>query len=151
MTTHTAGAYKDKSVTKSHNNTLATIATENAHWALRLALAGVFVFHGISKLMDVGMFANMMNLPYAIALLVALAETVGGIAILAGAFTKDWVTRIGAAMFVPVMLGAISMVHWGQWNFVPSETHPMGGMEFQVTLLLIALYFVITGNKQTKA
>ena len=38
------------------------------------------------------------------------------------------------------------MVHWGQWHFAASETHPMGGMEFQFTLLMIALYFVIVGN-----
>lgn len=38
------------------------------------------------------------------------------------------------------------MVHRGQWSFVASESHPMGGMEFQVVLTLIALYFVAKGN-----
>ena len=84
---------------------------------------------------------------HTVALLVALAEFGGGIAIIVGGFTKDWITRLGALSIVPVMIGAITMVHWGQWNFVPSDSHPMGGMEFQVTLLLIALYFVIRGNK----
>ena len=64
-----------------------------------------------------------------------------------GAFTRDLVTRLGGLAIVPVMLGAIIMVHSGQWSFVPSETHPMGGMEFQVVLTLIALYFVIKGNR----
>lgn len=57
-----------------------------------------------------------------------------------------WVTRLGAAMIIPVMLGAIVMVHWGQWNFLPSQTHPNGGIEFQVALLLVSLYFVAKGN-----
>ena len=55
-------------------------------------------------------------------------------------------TRIGAAMQIPVMLGAIALVHWGRWNFVPTDDFPMGGMQFQVTLALVALYLVITGN-----
>ncbi len=63
-----------------------------------------------------------------------------------GRFLYDWMTRLGALILMPMMLGAISLVHWGQWSFAPSETHPMGGMEFQVTLLLIALYFVLRGN-----
>jgi putative oxidoreductase len=41
----------------------------------------------------------------------------------------------------------VVLVHWGRWNFLPSETHPMGGIEFQVVLGLIMLYIVITGNK----
>lgn len=117
-----------------------------AHWALRIALASVFIYHGIGKFTDLAGFAQMMQMPEFIALLVALAETVGGVLVIAGGFMKDWITRLGALMFIPVLIGAIFMVHWGQWNFVPSETHKMGGMEFQVVLLLISLYLVITGN-----
>ncbi len=49
-------------------------------------------------------------------------------------------------MNIPVIIGAIIIVHWGRWNFVPSETHPMGGFEFQTVLLLLMLYLVFTGN-----
>ncbi|MEA2079108.1 MAG: hypothetical protein U9P00_04490, partial [Pseudomonadota bacterium] len=62
---------------------------------------------------------------------------------------SDVVTRIGAFLNIPVMIGAVALVHWGRWNFQPSETHPMGGIEFQVVLGLIMLYIVITGNKGT--
>jgi putative oxidoreductase len=119
----------------------------NAHWTLRIALASVFIFHGWLKLAALGGFSQMLGLPISVVLLVALAEFVGGILILAGAFTRDWVTRLGAGFFIPVLAGAIAMVHWGQWNFVPSENFPMGGSEFQVTLLLISLYFVLKGNR----
>ena len=128
-------------------STIMDRATQHSHWALRISLAGVFIFHGIGKFMMLESFAEMMGLPLLITVLVALAETVGGIMVLAGARMNDWVTRVGAAMFIPVMLGAITMVHWGQWSFVASDTHPMGGMEFQVTLLLVSLYLVIKGNK----
>ena len=118
-----------------------------AHWTLRIALASVFIFHGWMKLMALEGIAQMLGLSVPVVLLVALAEFVGGILILAGAFTRDWVTRLGAAFFIPVMAGAIALVHWGQWNFVPNADFPMGGAEFQVTLLLTSLYFVLKGNR----
>jgi len=122
----------------------------NAHWLLRIAFASVFIFHGSLKLLDLEGFTNMLPISYTEVLLVALAETVGGILILIGGFGKvaifDLATRIGAAMNVPVILGAIWIVHWGRWNFLPAESHPVGGMEFQVVLLLMILFFVIVGN-----
>ena len=62
---------------------------------------------------------------------------------------SDLATRLGAALNIPVMIGAIVMVHWGRWNFVPSETHPMGGMQFQVVLALVMAYLLIIGNGGT--
>ncbi len=118
-----------------------------AHWTLRVALASVFIYHGAQKFAGLEGFAQMMNLPYAVAQQVALAEFVGGALVLAGGFTRDWVTRLGAGFLIPVMVGAITLVHWGQWSFVPNENYPMGGSEFQVTLLLISLYFVLKGNR----
>ena len=118
----------------------------HAHWFLRVALASVFLFHGIGKLVDVAGFAGMMELPIVVAWLVTLAEVGGAVGLVVGAFGRDLLTRISAAAFIPVMLGAIVMVHWGQWSFAPSESHPMGGMEFQVVLILIAAYFVVKGN-----
>ena len=118
----------------------------HAHWFLRAALASVFLFHGIGKFMDLAGTAEMMGgMPMAI--LAAVMETGGGALILFGGFGNDLLTRIGGLLIAPVMAGAIAMVHWGQWSFAPSETHPMGGMEFQVTLLLLALYFVVVGNE----
>jgi len=118
----------------------------HAHWFLRAALASVFLFHGIGKFMDLAGTAEMMGgMPMAI--LAAVMETGGGALILFGGFGNDLLTRLGGLLIAPVMAGAIAMVHWGQWSFAPSETHPMGGMEFQVTLLLLALYFVVVGNE----
>lgn len=117
-----------------------------AHWSLRVAVASVFLYHGIGKFPNLSGMAEMLQLPVYVVLLVALAETVGGALVLVGGFLKDWMTRLGALMMTIVIAGAIVMVHWGRWNFVPSESHPMGGMEFQVTLLLILVYLLIKGN-----
>ncbi len=117
-----------------------------AHWLLRIALASVFLYHGILKVIALGGFVEMSGLPMPVAALVAFAEVAGGAGIIVGAFTNDLITRLAALAIIPVMLGAIFMVHWGQWNFLVSESHPMGGIEFQTVVLLIALYFLIMGN-----
>ena len=125
--------------------------TKNAHWLLRIALASVFVYHGLLKFTNLEGFAQMLPISYFAVVLVAAAETGGGLLVLLGGFRDDVIsdlaTRIGAALNIPVMIGAITLVHWGQWNFVPSETHPMGGMQFQSVLILIMLYLVLTGNR----
>ena len=118
----------------------------NAHWLLRVALASVFLFHGVGKLVDVGGFAQMAGLPFAVAALVTFAEIAAGVGIIVGGFTNAMITRLSALAIIPVMLGAIGMVHWPRWSFTPAEGFPMGGMEFQVVLTLIALYFLIVGN-----
>ncbi len=93
----------------------------------------------------------MLPISYTQVVFVALAN-VGSILVILGGFHKfrlsDLATRIGAALNIPVMIGAISLVHWGRWNFVPTDTHPLGGMEFQVVLVLVMLYLIITGNKK---
>ncbi|MFU8831143.1 MAG: DoxX family protein [Wenzhouxiangella sp.] len=125
----------------------------HAHWLLRVALASVFLYHGIDKFTGagIGAFSEMMGMPVFIGFLVALAEVLGGIGIIVGAFMSGLITRLGALAMIPVLLGAIFMVHWGQWHFMATETHPMGGMQFQVVLLLVALYFLIVGNGEPAA
>ncbi len=122
-----------------------------AHWFLRLALASVFLYHGLTKFPVLQPMADMLQMPVVMIVLVALAETAGGALVLLGGFLNDWMTRLGALVLVPVMLGAIFMVHWGQWHFKATETHPMGGMQFQVTLLLVALYLLVRGNNVNTA
>ena len=125
--------------------------SSNAHWLLRIALASVLVFHGVLKLMNLEGFAQMLPISYTAVVLVALAETGGGLLVLLGGLrndaTFDLATRVGAALNIPVLIGAITIVHWGRWNFVPTESYPMGGFEFQAVLLLITLYLLVTGNR----
>jgi len=118
----------------------------HAHWLLRLSLASVFIFHGLGKAGNLEGIAQMMGMPVAALAMVTFAELAGGIGIIVGAFKSDLITRLSGLAIAPVMLGAIFMVHWGRWSFSPAEGFPMGGMEFQVVLLLIAVYFLISGN-----
>ena len=118
----------------------------HAHWVVRLAVAGVFLFHGLSKFGDLAGGAQMMGMPVLVWTLVALAESTGGALILLGGFLPDWATRLGGLLVIPVMLGAITLVHWGRWSFVPAEGYPMGGMEFQVAMFLLGVFFVLRGK-----
>ena len=130
---------------------LINAITPHAHWLLRAVLASVFIYHGALKFSNLDGFAQMLPISFTETVLVALAELVGGVLVLVGGFgtnrVSDLATRVGAALQVPVLLGAIVLVHWGRWNFVPTDDFPMGGMQFQVTLILVALYLILTGNR----
>ncbi len=114
-----------------------------AHWLLRLAFAAVFLYHGLTKFPRAAGMAAAMNMPVILVYLLASMEAGAGILVLVGGAGPIWATRLGGLLIVPVMLGAIIKVHWGQWSFIASETHPMGGIEFQVVLLALALYFLV--------
>ena len=120
----------------------------HAHWALRLALASVFLYHGLTKFPVLGNLAEMMGMPVIAVGVLAVMETVGGVLVLIGGVSRDWMTRLGGLLIVPIMLGAIFMVHLQHgWNSVNMGSGNMGrGMEFQFTLLMIAVYFAVVGN-----
>ena len=123
-----------------------------AGWLLRVPFAAVFLFHGAGKLVMPAASAQMLELPMALVLLVGLAERLAGLGALVGGWPRlakaDLVTRLAGLAAAPVLLGAIAMVHWPRWSFTPSESHPMGGMEFQVVLLGMAVYFMLTGARE---
>ena len=120
--------------------------TPHAHWFLRAGLASVFLFHGLGKLASIGGFAGMMGLPYSVAALVTFAEIAAGVGIVVGGLKSELITRLSTVAMIPVLIGAIVLVHGPRWSFTPAEGFPMGGMEFQVVLLLGALYFLVVGN-----
>ena len=113
----------------------------HAHWALRLSLAATFLYHGIIKF-PIAAFSAAMGMPAPMAWAVALAEIVAGAALIGGAFNKEVLTRLGGLIVIVIMLGAIGMVHFKNgWNTMN------GGMEFQVMMLALGLYFAARGNE----
>jgi putative oxidoreductase len=119
-----------------------------SHWFLRLPFAAVFLYHGTGKLIMPDLSADMLSLPVALVVLVGLAEVLAGLGSVAGGLAvmpkRELITRLAGLAAAPVLLGAIALVHFPRWSFVPSDSHPMGGMEFQVVLLGLALYFLLT-------
>ena len=111
------------------------------HWGLRLSLATTFIYHGFGKF-PVEQSAAAMGMPSFAVLIVALVEVIGGICLIAGALVgREMLTRLGGLCVIVIMLGAISLVHAKNgWNVMS------GGMEFQVLMLAVGLYFAAKGN-----
>jgi putative oxidoreductase len=116
------------------------------HWLPRVALAGIFIPHGISKFTQGQAMADGMGMPVIMIYMIGLMELTGGVCMIVGALGRDMLTRLAGLLIAVVMLGATFMVHFPQWNFVASEAKPMGGMEFQVLTLTVAVYFLVKGN-----
>jgi putative oxidoreductase len=113
----------------------------HVHWALRLSLAATFLYHGVGKF-PVSAFSEAMSMPVPMVWAVALAEIVAGAALIVGAFGKETLTRLGGLIVIVIMMGAIGMVHFKNgWNVMN------GGMEFQVLMLAVGLYFAARGNE----
>ncbi len=110
----------------------------HVHWGLRLSLAATFIYHGATKLPVEG---PMMGMPAAMVWMLAIAELAAGVLLIAGAFGKDILTRVGALIVIVVMVGAIAMVHAKNGFNVMN-----GGMEFQILMLVTALYLAAKGN-----
>jgi putative oxidoreductase len=103
---------------------------------VRLALAREFVCQGSGILFGafhgpgVNGFAQFAHLPAMVAFGVGLAQLAGGLAILTGIGA-----RLGTAAVIPILVGALTFAR------VPSGI----AMEYEVTLLLIALCVLVAG------
>lgn len=111
----------------------------HVHWGIRLSLAATFIYHGFGKFPIEG---PMMGMPAAVVWVLALAEIAAGVLLIAGAFGKDLLTRLGAYIVIVVMIGAIVLVH-GKNGFNVMT----GGMEFQILMLVCGLYLAAKGNE----
>ena len=109
---------------------------------LRLALGSMFIAHALLKyyvftLPGTAQFFQSLGLPAAAAYLTFWAELIGGIAILAGLFSR-WVS----AALLSILLGA-AWAHAGNgWLF----TAPNGGWEYPVFLAAAALAQALLGD-----
>jgi len=125
----------------------------HAHWFIRIPFAATFIFHGLGKFGNLAGSAEMLGLPVMLIIIVALAEILAGVGAIVGGFSffnkQNLVTRLAGLAAAPVLLGAIFMVHFPRFSFVPTEGFPMGGFEFQLLLLGIATYFMLTGSEQS--
>ena len=115
-----------------------TSLSPHVHWGLRLSLAATFLYHGATKMPVEG---PMMGMPAAMVWMLALAEVAAGVLLIAGAFGKEILTRIGALIVIVVMVGAIALVHAKNGFNVMN-----GGMEFQILMLVTGLYLAAKGN-----
>ncbi|MCI2395017.1 DoxX family protein [Aliiroseovarius sediminis] len=108
----------------------------------RLSLGAVLLAHGLLKLFvftlpgTVAFFAGL-GLPAIAAYLTVFAEVVGGVAILAGLYT-----RLAALLSLPVLIGSL-WAHIGNGWLFSGEG---GGWEFPALLVALAVAVAIQGG-----
>jgi putative oxidoreductase len=89
-----------------------------------------------------GFFTNAMHLPWLVAFLVIIGESVGSLGLIAGLFT-----RFTAASFLVIMLGAIVTVHWPQGFFMNWSGQQQGeGFEYHLLVIGMSAALVLTGG-----
>lgn len=108
---------------------------------LKLGMAAVFLYHGWTK--NLQGFAQAFHLPVWVAGLVILAELLGGLGYLIGVCQSDQYfgltpTQWASLAVIPVLVGAIYLVHWKKGFNVMN-----GGFEYQMMLLLVAIYLYL--------
>ncbi|MCA0964759.1 DoxX family protein [Salipiger bermudensis] len=122
------------------------IDTRTAPYAaltLRVALGILFLAHAGLKIFVFGPsgtagFFQSLGLPGALAYLTILVETLGGIALIAGIYT-----RIVAVALIPVLLGAIFMVHGAAGFFFDNEG---GGWEYPAFWIVALIVQALLGD-----
>lgn len=111
-------------------------------FVLRAALGVMFIAHAYLKLAIFTIagfegFLASIGLPTVLAWPITLAELVGGLAILAGVYSR-WV----AAATLPILLGALAVHAPNGWVF----NVPNGGWEYPAFLAAAALAHVLIGE-----
>lgn len=116
----------------------------------RVVLGMVIAGHGAQKLLGwfggfgfegtMGFFTGTIGLPYLLALLIILAESIGMIALVFG-----FATRVLAVALIPIMVGAIVTTH-GQVGFFMNWFGSQAGEGYEFHLLVIALSAVMALN-----
>jgi putative oxidoreductase len=110
--------------------------------ALRIALGGMFLSHGLLKLFvftlaGTAAFFTSVGFPAFTAYVVVPAEILAGIALLVG-----FQVRLVALAGLPILLGTV-VVHAGNgWLF----SNPKGGWEYPVYLIVTSLAVVLLGG-----
>lgn len=110
----------------------------------RLMLGIIFTAHGSQKVLGwfggpgLSNFATWLaslGVPAWLGYLAAFAEFFGGVLLLLGI-----AAQLGAVMVIPVMIGAIAIVHWSHGFFSQN-----GGYEYPLALSVFLLAVIIGG------
>jgi len=119
---------------------------------LRITLGVVMFPHGAQKALGwfggggiggtIGFFNEGLGIPAFLTILVIMAEFLGSLGLIVGAFS-----RIAAAGIIAVMLGAVPMVHLANGFFMNWTGQQAGeGFEFHILVVAIAAIVVWKGS-----
>ena len=120
---------------------LATLLQYNNEglFILRLALAAIFIHHGLPKLRQHQAMGKGMGMPAALVFILGLVETLSGVGLALGVYTQ-----LAALLLGLVMLGALKMKIF-KWK-TPFAASNATGWEFDLILLAAAAAILFTGG-----
>ena len=123
------------------NETLSPASADYAATLLRLTFGAVMLAHGLLKFVVFGLagtagFFESVGFPGWMAYLVAPAEVLAGLALLAG-----FQVRAVALATLPILLGALYTHACAGWVF----TNKNGGWEYPAFLVVIAMAVALLG------
>lgn len=118
---------------------------------VRLTLGAVMLPHGLQKTLGLlggygfsgtmGFFTSTLGLPWIVAFLVIVTESIGSLSLLLGFATRVW-----SAALIAVMLGAIWMAHLDNGFFMNWYGAQKGeGFEYHLLVIGMALALVVSG------
>ena len=108
-------------------------------FALRLAVAIIFIYHAWPKLKNAKSMAQMMGMPAGAVFTLGLVEFVASIGLIAGLYTQ-----LSALLLAFVMVGAIKMKKI-KWH-VPFAAMDKTGWEFDLILLAANIAILLGGG-----
>ena len=148
------GAHRANRISPARQFVRALLQT-NGHYApalARVTLGLVILPHGAQKLLGwfggygfagtMKWFTTSLHVPWILGFAAILAETLGGLALLAG-----FASRVAAAMLIAVFGSAVGLVHWQQGFFMNWFGKQNGeGFEYFILGSVLAAMVVISGG-----
>ena len=109
---------------------------EITYWGIRASVGVIFVAYGLQKFDPIWRQHLMgFGLPPELQIPVALAETIGGIALIIGVLT-----RITGAIFSVILVDAIFHIRWNNGFFIAQ-----GGWDYDLALVAMTLFIIVIG------
>ena len=110
---------------------------EITYWGIRSSVGVIFVVYGLQKFDPVWREHLIgFGLPPELQIPIALAETIGGIFLIAG-----FMTRVTGVIFSIILLDAIFHIRWNNGFFIAQ-----GGWDYDLALLAMVLFVIVTGS-----
>ncbi|WKT58168.1 DoxX family protein [Candidatus Nitrosotenuis chungbukensis] len=110
---------------------------EITYWGIRSSVGVIFIAYGLQKFDPV--WRDLLvgfGLPPELQIPIALAETIGGMALIVGVLT-----RITGAIFSIILVDAIFHIRWEKGFFIAK-----GGWDYDLALLAMVLFIIVAGS-----
>lgn len=107
------------------------------YWGIRASVGVIFIAYGLQKFDPIWREHLIgFGLPPELQIPIALAETIGGIALIVGILT-----RITGVIFSVILVDAIFHIRWNNGFFIAK-----GGWDYDLALLAMMLFVIVMGS-----